>query len=55
MKKFRALPSCLLLALSTTQAAPAGWKKVDTDDGVTVYEKDVGEMVAFRGEGQVMA
>ena len=55
MKKLRALPGFLLLALSTTQAAPAGWKKVDTEDGVTVYEKDVGEMVAFRGEGQVTA
>ena len=55
MKKLRPLPVYLLLALSTAQAAPAGWKKVDTNDGVTVYEKEVGEMVAFRGEGQVTA
>jgi len=55
MKELRALAGCLLLGLSTVQANSADWKKVDTEDGVTVYEKDVGEMVAFRGEGLVTA
>ncbi|MDA1048615.1 MAG: START domain-containing protein [Verrucomicrobia bacterium] len=55
MTELRALAGCLLLGLSTVQANSAGWKKVDTEDGVTVYEKDVGEMVAFRGEGQITA
>lgn len=55
MKELRALAGCLLLGLSTIQANSADWKKVDTEDGVTVYEKDVGEMVAFRGEGLVTA
>ena len=36
-------------------AAPAGWSKVDTEDGVTVYEKEVGDFLAFRGEGHVTA
>ena len=55
MKELRALAGCLLLGLSTVQANSADWKKVVTEDGVTVYEKDVGEMVAFRGEGLVTA
>ncbi|SVC09037.1 uncharacterized protein METZ01_LOCUS261891 [marine metagenome] len=43
------------MGLCHVQASPVGWKKVDTEDGVTVYEKEVGEMVAFRGEGKIKA
>lgn len=55
MKELGALATYLLFLLSTALAVPSGWKKVGTEDGITVYEKEVGEMVAFRGEGQVTA
>ena len=44
-----------LLGSCTLQAASAGWIKVDTEDGITVYEKEVGDFLAFRGEGQITA
>ena len=55
MKGLATLGGCLLLGLCHVQATPVSWKKVDTEDGVTVYEKEVGEMVAFRGEGKIKA
>ena len=51
----RCLGVGFLLGSFTLQAAPAGWIKVDTEDGVTVYEKEVGDFLAFRGEGQITA
>lgn len=44
---------CLLLGLWQVEAAPSGWKKVTTEDGVTVYEKKADKLVAFRGEGKI--
>ena len=55
MKGYAIVASCLLLGSGFIQAAPAGWTKVDTEDGVTVYEKDVGDFLAFRGEGIITA
>ncbi len=45
----------VLSGLCPIHAAPAGWSKVDTEDGVTVYEKEVGDFLAFRGEGYITA
>ncbi len=45
----------LFLVGVSLRAAPAGWEKVDTEDGVTVYEKEAGDLVAFRGEGHITA
>ena len=45
----------ILSAWHFIHAAPAGWSKVTTEDGVTVYEKEVGDFLAFRGEGQITA
>lgn len=45
----------LLVGVGNLHAAPVGWTKVDTEDGVTVYEKKAGDFLAFRGEGQIVA
>lgn len=44
-----------LLALGAICAAPQEWKKVREKDGVTVYQKEVGKLLAFRGEGLITA
>ena len=45
----------LLIGVGNLHAAPTGWTKVDTEDGVMVYEKETGDFLAFRGEGQITA
>ncbi|MFP6899944.1 MAG: START domain-containing protein [Opitutales bacterium] len=55
MKAIGAILAWLLLGSWLMHAAPVGWSKVDTEDGVTVYEKEVGDFLAFRGEGQITA
>jgi hypothetical protein len=53
-----ALLLLLLLSSAAPAAAPAaddGWKKADEADGITIYEKKEGDLLAFRAEGLVDA
>ena len=45
----------LAIALSSIEASPAKWKKVNEEDGVKVYERNIGDLIAFRGEGKIKA
>jgi len=45
----------LAIALSSIEANPAKWKKVNEEDGVKVYERNIGDLIAFRGEGKIKA
>ncbi len=61
MKKFRSHLRSLLTApslavfasLASVPTSAAEWEEVLKEDGVTVYEKEVGDDVAFRGEGLI--
>ncbi|MBG28947.1 MAG: hypothetical protein CMI31_02940 [Opitutae bacterium] len=55
MKVAKIILPWLLFGFANLQSAPVGWNKVDTKDGVTVYEKKTGDFLAFRGEGQIIA
>jgi hypothetical protein len=55
MKAFAVLLLSLSLVSGALWAAPQEWKKVREKDGVTVYVKEVGQLVAVRGEGQIEA
>ena len=45
----------LAIALSSIEASSAKWKKVHEEDGVKVYERNIGDLIAFRGEGKIKA
>lgn len=44
-----------VLVFAPLAPATADWEEVIKEDGVTVYEKEVGNNVAFRGEGLIAA
>jgi hypothetical protein len=53
MKKFLIILSCFTGSVIFLHAASSGWTKLETRDGITVYEKDAGDFLAFRGEGYI--
>ena len=55
MKNTIFLSVFLSVAGVVLQAASNGWNKLESKNGVTVYEKEAGDFLAFRGEGIITA
>lgn len=53
----RSLFGVLALLFVSSPAAAAGWEKIDEEDGIKVFRKEVpgSPLVAFRGEGMISA